>query len=614
MSYLPELPGLVGLSEIGRGGNGVVYRARQEDLSRVVAVKVLAARLDPNAAARFAREGQALGKVSGHPNIVPIYQAGTTASGEPFLVMLLCEGGSLVDLIRRTGPVSVPLVLDLGVKMAGALQTAHDAGILHRDIKPANILLDSYDAPRLADFGQARHTDTNLTRTGDVVATPGYAAPEVLSGRPATPQSDVYSLAATLMAGLLGRGPFARDTDESLAAILLRVVQEPPPNLRRFGVPEPVARLLEQSMAKEPTQRPPTAATFGRALQQVQQQVGLPVTQLALAAQAPTSQLPPINHGQPQSPAYITPATMSTAARTPAAAYTPVLPLPRAPVGPPGPSNSPAISAAPVRASKRWRIWVSAAVALIVLTAGTVVGITLLADPEVRTVSDPADLVVGPSELPGTWTVTDEFSGMFSVVVGTDYSDGKPIVASPLAKCSALPLASIAKRSYSAVYVDSGLTTGTPTNSEFYPKSYRVERSAGYIMKSAATAKKMVQPWMGSRYDECRLSEAKGIGVDVGHEYDFADMPTTFSEPYANIDVPGTVTLAIREFKVPLSQTASQEDPDDPPKQTGSRIVTLVAASAGTSVSYVVIQSSGQVYNSDAMGEIVDSVVAKLVK
>lgn len=597
MPYTPEIPGLTGLVEIGRGGNGVVYRARQEALGRQVAVKVLAARLDDTAAARFAREGQALGMVSGHPNIVPIHQAGTTAAGEPFLVMMLCEHGSLVEAIQRTGRLPVPLVLDLGVRMAGALQTAHDTGILHRDIKPGNILLDSYDAPRLADFGQARHTDVHLTRTGDVVTTPGYAAPEVLTGQTATPSSDVYSLAATLMAALIGSGPFTRDTDESIAAVLLRVLQEPPPDLRPLGVPDAAARTLEHALAKGPGQRPQSAADFGRSLQETQRGLGLAATPLALAGAPPTAVLPTLTQGEPRTVAYPTP----TAAATPAAAVTPP------PFGS-APTPSPSVGRRP-----GWIRWAAVGLAAIVVGAGVVVGVKVFAAPDPRDVSNPADLIVAPTTLPGTWAASDQDLNLVDDSVGLIPTDADT-KASPtaLSECLALPLGQIDKASASAMYYDKEVTSDPPVSFGYLPKRYRLERSVGMVMPSATAARAMVTPWRGARFDQC-VSEANGIGATVGGESELTSAAADVAEPYA-VSAPSSVDVAIREVRVPLSR---QSDDDtvgstDDPKKVDERIVTVVTAASGTSVIYVVLQTNDAPLTQDEMDTLVEDLVDTL--
>ena len=188
--------------EIGRGGFGVVYRCTQRSLDRIVAVKVLTADLDTENLGRFMREQRAMGRLSGHPNIVNVLEIGATASGRPFIVMQYHPHGTLDLLIRKHGLVNPTSTLRIGIKMAGALETAHRADILHRDVKPANILFTEYGEPELTDFGIARMAGAFETRAGLIAGTPAFTAPEVLSGAEPTVASDVYGLGATLFCAL----------------------------------------------------------------------------------------------------------------------------------------------------------------------------------------------------------------------------------------------------------------------------------------------------------------------------------------------------------------------------------------------------------------------------
>ncbi len=171
--------------EIGRGGFGVVYRCTQSALERAVAVKVLSGDLDDESRARFLREQRAMGRLTGHPNVVSVLEVGVTPSGRPFLVMPYHPQDSLDARIRRHGPLTVTEALRLGVKIAGALETAHRFGIVHRDVKPSNILLTDYDEPALTDFGIAHITGGFQTATGTITGSP--ASPPRRSSR-ATPR------------------------------------------------------------------------------------------------------------------------------------------------------------------------------------------------------------------------------------------------------------------------------------------------------------------------------------------------------------------------------------------------------------------------------------------
>ncbi|MGV9735105.1 protein kinase domain-containing protein [Rhodococcus aetherivorans] len=273
------------VGEIGRGGFGVVYRCTQADLDRTVAVKVLTVDLDEENRARFLREQRAMGRLTGHPNIVPILQVGTTASGRPYLVMPYHPQGSLDARIHRHGPLPLDQALRLGVKMAGALETAHRLGIVHRDVKPANILLTEYGEPQLADFGIAHIAGGFETATGAVTGSPAYTAPEVLAGDPPSPAADVYGLGATVFSALTGHAAFERRSGEQVVAQFLRITTQPVPDLREHGIPDDVADTIARAMTRQPGRRPATAAAFGTQLQQLQRNHDLPVDDMALRAE-----------------------------------------------------------------------------------------------------------------------------------------------------------------------------------------------------------------------------------------------------------------------------------------------------------------------------------------
>ena len=269
--------------EIGRGGGGVVYRCQQKSLARSVAIKVLASDLDEHDRERFLREGYAMGALSGHPNIVNILQVGVTESNRPFIVMPYHARGSLAERLRREGRIAWPEVLRIGVKLCGALETAHRTDTLHRDIKPANVLVNSYGEPQLSDFGTARIAGGYKTMTGFFTGTLSFTAPEVLAGNPPTVAADVYSLAATLYALIAGGPPHERKADEDLIAHYLRITSTPVPDLRPEGIPADVCAAIEKAMSKEPDDRQQSAGEFGRELQVAQRRNGLTADPMALS-------------------------------------------------------------------------------------------------------------------------------------------------------------------------------------------------------------------------------------------------------------------------------------------------------------------------------------------
>jgi len=224
------------LEEIGRGGMGVIYRARQRHSRRIVALKrILSYHADSQETlARFRREAQAVASLD-HPNILHIYEVGESEDGFPFFSMKFAAGGSLLDaaLALRSEPRrSVALM----AKVARAVQYAHDQGILHRDLKPGNVLLDGRGEPLVSDFGLAKWLDTttDVTRTLTIFGTPGYIAPEQAKGSAPnlTPAADVYSLGAMLFDLFTGRPPFL---GEHALAVIQQAAEKPAPKLRSLA-------------------------------------------------------------------------------------------------------------------------------------------------------------------------------------------------------------------------------------------------------------------------------------------------------------------------------------------------------------------------------------------
>ncbi|HEX3545505.1 MAG TPA: protein kinase [Mycobacterium sp.] len=269
------------VAEIGHGGFGVVYRCIQPLLDRTVAVKVLTTDLDPDSLDRFMREQRAMGRLSGHPHIVQILAVGTTASGRPFIVMPYHGKDSLEALIRKHGPLDWSETLSVGVKLAGALDAAHRVGTLHRDVKPGNVLLTDYGEPQLTDFGIARIAGGFETATGVITGSPAFTAPEVLEGATPNVASDVYSLGATMFCVLTGHAAYERRSGEQVVAQFLRITSEPVPDLRTEGLPADVAAVIERAMARDPADRPATAAEFGDELRDVQRRNGAAVDDMA---------------------------------------------------------------------------------------------------------------------------------------------------------------------------------------------------------------------------------------------------------------------------------------------------------------------------------------------
>ncbi|MEV6324453.1 protein kinase [Nocardia sp. NPDC051787] len=294
--------GFADAEEIGRGAFGIVYRCTEPALDRAVAVKVLGSTVDAEDRARFLREQRALGKFSTHPNIVQVLTSDITATGRPFLVMPLHARGSLDARIRTDGPLPWQEVLSVGVKLAGALATAHACGVIHRDVNPANVLISDYGEPQLADFGIARVGGAFETAAGLVAGTPAYTAPEVIRGEPPSVRSDIYGLGATLFAALTGHAAFERQAGESMVAQFVRITSEPVPDLRSAGVPAMVCDVLEAAMATDPADRPATARDFGERLRSVQFSCGLPLDTMAVPEHDGFAETRSVVGGRPMAP------------------------------------------------------------------------------------------------------------------------------------------------------------------------------------------------------------------------------------------------------------------------------------------------------------------------
>jgi eukaryotic-like serine/threonine-protein kinase len=287
----PLLPGFSVVRPLGSGGFADVFLYEQDLPRRVVAVKVLSSEalgstaLPPEVLRAFNAEADILARLSAHPSIVTIHQAGIAADGRPYFVMEYCPD-TMAARYKR-GPLPVAEVLDAGVRMGAALETAHRAGLLHRDIKPSNVLVTSLAQPVLADFGIA--AALAVPGGSQIAMSVPWSAPEVLQeATTGTVPSEIWGLAATLYTLLAGRSPFEAPTREqnSRDQLARRVVAAKHVPIGRDDVPPRLEAALATAMSKDPAKRYATMHAFAEELRWVQYELGIAPTSLDVAAVA----------------------------------------------------------------------------------------------------------------------------------------------------------------------------------------------------------------------------------------------------------------------------------------------------------------------------------------
>ncbi len=315
------------LSELGRGGMAVVYKARQTDLDRIVALKILPPSLtsDQSYIARFRQEARSAARLE-HPHIMPIYEVGEVA-GYHYIAMKFIQGRTLKQLLQQEGALSVKRATQILAQVGEALDYAHRQGIIHRDIKPSNVMITDEGWIYLTDFGLARGTGSNggLTIAGTVMGTPEYMSPEQAQGLPNVgPPTDIYALGVMLYELLTGAFPFKAETP--MAMLAARLVHAPiPPRDVRSDLPPAVEDVIMRALARKPEARFATAAEMVAALRQA---VGMSESELSRPL-TPQGGMPAIGSGLP-SPLPTHPATPfpPTQPATPPPAYGPTTPSP----------------------------------------------------------------------------------------------------------------------------------------------------------------------------------------------------------------------------------------------------------------------------------------------
>lgn len=253
-----EIEGYDDFALIGSGGNAHVYKATTLDSEEIVAVKVLHGGGDETVTRRFERERTLMSELDSIASVVPVHESGFLASGDPFLVMPLYEGGSLQDHVNA-GPMPWRKAVSFMKPIADSIALAHAKRILHLDVKPANVLLDADNKPWLADFGIAETMGPTTSMSAKMM-TPAYTPPERIGGGKPDERTDTYGLMATLFALLAGRQPFVTEGMDNVVAVATAVQNDPLPiEWLEDDVPDSVKNLLLRGMAKKPSDRPQNA-------------------------------------------------------------------------------------------------------------------------------------------------------------------------------------------------------------------------------------------------------------------------------------------------------------------------------------------------------------------
>lgn len=319
------IDGITDVEEVDHADAYTTYRVRDTATNRLVLVKVVhAGGRPPSLLERFGQEQAVLTEISSHPNLVTVLGNSRTAGGEPFVVTEIPSGTTLAARAATPPPMTGPDVLRVGVRAAGALESAHRGGVVHGDLRSDNIVLTDAGEPLVGDLGLVTLTGVAVTQTNDPRRL-AHASPEVLDGQAPTPASDQYSLAATLYHLLAGEAAFVRPGETSVIPVIKRIATDLPPDLKAKGVPPAVAEVVHKALSKAPGDRYPNMQSFARALQQAEVTLALPMTDLTVmtpATQLPTAWETPARSGTPSA----SPAASVSAAPTPPPSTAPAPP------------------------------------------------------------------------------------------------------------------------------------------------------------------------------------------------------------------------------------------------------------------------------------------------